>query len=109
MNIEDMKVGDTIWTILTTDEDDIPICALIKGTVTDVYFVDGSASFECEWEYDGKRMNWILFDADEVFAEASEAISYYLGWVSSQLTEDLIEIMKADKGEINAPRNTDNG
>ena len=97
MNIEYMKVGDTIWTVLTTDEDDIPICALIKGTVTAVHLTDEFPSFECEWEYEGKPMNWILFDDDEVFAEASEAIANYLGWVSEQLTQDLVEIMKTDK------------
>ena len=58
---------------------------------------DGTFAVECEWEYEGKPMNWILFDDDEVFAEASEAIANYLGWVSSQLTQDLVEIMKADK------------
>ena len=96
MQIDDIEVGMTLWTVLTTDADDVPIVALIRGVVTAVHMDDEYPYFECAWKYGSQPMTWITFDEEEVYASPEEAMSAYVGWVIARLSKDLISLTKED-------------
>lgn len=95
MKLEEIKPGMTLWTVLTTDQDGVPIVALINGVVTEAQ-TETYPHFECAWKYGSQPMTWITFDEEEVYSTPQSAISAYLGWVSDMLTTDLIEITKEE-------------
>ena len=94
MTLDDIEPGMTLWTILYADDDDIPICALIRGTVKSVSPMDDYPGYTCDWRYGSRPMTWRLYDPEEVFDTPQAAIADHVSWVLKQLTTDLEEIVR---------------
>ena len=96
MTLDEIEPGMTLWTVLDMDDDDVPICALIRGTVTSVSPLEHYPGYTCDWRYGSRPMTWRLYEAEEVYATPQAAIAEHVGWVLQRLTTDLEKITRGD-------------
>ena len=105
MKLEDIKKGMTLWTVLTSDEDENPITQVIKGTVTETS-TDMWPNYSCDWVWLGVPMNWMDFDPCEVYRTPQEAIEAYIGERVHVLVASTLAALGVDiwskKGDNNA-------